>query len=67
MKKVDSYLINMENAFIQMVNDISDLSKAAKHKEFDANLRRKWNNYLNEMNSLDFNVTNVVDLNVSCL
>lgn len=57
----------MENAFVQMVNEISNLSKAVKHKEFDANLRGKWNNYLNEMTSLDFNVMNVVDLEVSFL
>lgn len=55
----------MENIFIQMVNDISNLSNAVKHKEFDANLRGKWNNYLNEMNSIDFNVVNFIDLNVS--
>lgn len=55
----------MENSFVRMVNEISDLSKAAKYKDFDANIRGKWNNYLNELTSLDFSVINVTDVEVS--
>lgn len=55
----------MENSFVRIVNEISNLSNAVKQKEFDANLRGKWNNYLNEMTSLDFNVINGADANVS--
>lgn len=55
----------MENSFARIVNEISDLSRAVKHKEFDTNVRGKWNNYLNEMTSLDFNVPNVADADVS--
>lgn len=54
----------MENAFVRMVDEISNLSVAAKHKEFDVNLRGKWNNYLNEMTSLD--VMNVANVDVGC-
>ncbi|KAG4067443.1 hypothetical protein HA402_009680 [Bradysia odoriphaga] len=52
----------MENSFVRMVNEISNLSKAVKYKDFDANVRGKWNNYLNELTSLDFNVMNVTDV-----
>lgn len=55
----------MENSFVRMVNEISNLSKAVKPKEFDANVRGKWNHYLNEMTSLDFNVMNVAEVDVS--
>lgn len=55
----------MENSLVRIVNEISNLSNAVKQKEFDANLRGKWNNYLNEMTSLDFNVINGADANVS--
>lgn len=55
----------MENPFVRTVNEISNLSNAATNKEFDSNLRGKWNNYLNEMTSLDFNVMTTADANVS--
>lgn len=55
----------MENSFGRIVIDISNLSTAVKGKEFDANVRLKWNNYLNEVTSLDFNTLSVADVNVS--
>lgn len=55
----------MENSFVRMVDEISNLSKAVKYKDFDANVRGKWNNYLNELTSLDWNVINVTDVEVN--
>lgn len=55
----------MENALVRMIDEISNLSMAVKHKEFDANLRGKWNNYLNEMTSLDVDMMDVLDTDVS--
>lgn len=66
MNTAFNFLIKMENAFVRMIDEISNLSMAVKHKEFDANLRGKWNNYLNEMTSLDVDVMDVLDANVSC-
>lgn len=64
-KELKNLCDKMENSFSRMVNEISNLSTATKGKEFDTNVRGKWNNHLNEMTSMDFGALTVADGNVS--
>ncbi|KAJ6634291.1 HEAT repeat-containing protein 6 [Pseudolycoriella hygida] len=53
----------MENSFIRVITEISNLSKTQKN-QFDANLRGKWNNYLNELSGFDLNKINGADFDL---